>query len=97
MPYKLAPHIPLGNPGSRAGTQIRLLRLRHGPCTAFGMRQINSHAAIQLIDTLAYRFVLASISGFALFSLLTLLYLSKSALGIDLMDGPSPFHGLFFG
>ncbi len=37
--------------------------------------------------------LLASSSGVMLFSAL---YLMKSACGIDLMAGPSPFHALFF-
>ena len=97
MLYKLAPYAPVGNPGSPTLTQISLSALRHGPCTALDMHQLNAKATVALIDALAYRFVLASLSGLAIFSLITLLYLSKSAIGIDLMDGPSPLHEFYFG
>ena len=49
------------------------------------------------IDTIAYRIVLACLGGMALTLAVVALYLAKSAMGIDLMDGPSPLHGLFFG
>lgn len=49
------------------------------------------------IETIAYRFVLACLGGMALTLTLSALYLAKSAMGIDLMDGPSPLHAIFFG
>ncbi|MEZ5924449.1 MAG: hypothetical protein R3D57_08685 [Hyphomicrobiaceae bacterium] len=50
-----------------------------------------------LIDDIAYRLVLTTVAGMSLMAIVSALYLAKSAMGIDLMDGPSPLHGLFFG
>lgn len=49
------------------------------------------------IDEIAYRFVLTCLGGMALTLAIIALYLAKSAMGIDLMDGPSPLHSLYFG
>jgi hypothetical protein len=82
---KLAPHRAIGNP---IGTAIAL---------AGDMRPHQIHAtASTLIDAIAYRFVLASFGGLGLFLAVSSLYLAKSAIGIDLMDGPSPLHAIFF-
>jgi hypothetical protein len=50
----------------------------------------------ETIDTIAYRLVLLCLGGMAAMLATVALYLAKSAMGIDLMDGPSPLHGLFF-
>jgi hypothetical protein len=50
-----------------------------------------------LIDEIAYRFVMTCMTGFGGVVVISALYLTKSAMGIDLMDGPSPLHGFFFG
>ncbi len=60
------------------------------------MRHAGTRSFTALIDDLAYRFVLAGLSGFGLVFLISALYVTKSAMGIDLMDGPSPLHGFFF-
>lgn len=51
----------------------------------------------QTIDTIAYRLVLLCLGGMTATLAMAALYLAKSAMGIDLMDGPSPLHNLFFG
>lgn len=56
-----------------------------------------THALVQTLDAIAYRVVLACLGGMALTIAIAALYLAKSAMGIDLMDGPSPLHSLFFG
>ncbi len=60
------------------------------------MRDTDTRPITALIDDLAYRFVLASLGGFGLILLVSSLYVTKSAMGIDLLDGPSPLHGFFF-
>ena len=40
--------------------------------------------------------VLLLILGSAAFGAIIILYVAKSAMGIDLLDGPSPFHDLFY-
>ena len=60
------------------------------------MRHTDTRPIAALIDDLAYRFVVASLSGFGLVLLVSALYVTKSAMGIDLMDGPSSLHGVFF-
>lgn len=50
-------------------------------------------AGATVIDTAAYWTVLALLGVHVLAGL----YLVKSALGIDLFDGPSSLHPLFFG
>lgn len=46
--------------------------------------------------SLFYFVVLIAITGAATLAAGALLYVVKSALGIDLFDGPSVLHGLFF-
>lgn len=62
-----------------------------------GMTRRHVHAVSHAIDEIAYRMVLGCLGGLALTLTISALYLAKSAMGIDLMDGPSPLHGLFFG
>jgi hypothetical protein len=48
------------------------------------------------LDDLVYRFTLGTMGGSLLMAAVSSLYLVKSAVGIDLMDGPSPLHFLFY-
>jgi hypothetical protein len=52
-------------------------------------------ALFRLIDELVYRLVLAMIAAGATFAAVLLLYTVKSALGIDLVDGPSFMHDFY--
>jgi hypothetical protein len=60
------------------------------------MRHATTRTFANRLDDLAYRFVQASLCGFGLIVAICALYVMKSGLGIDLMDGPSPLHGLFY-
>lgn len=60
------------------------------------MHHTETRPLTALIDDLAYHFVLAGLGGLGLILLVSALYVTKSAMGIDLMDGPSPLHGFFF-
>jgi hypothetical protein len=48
------------------------------------------------VDAVCYRCVLTGLGATAFLAAVSALYLVKSAVGIDLMDGPSPLHGIFF-
>lgn len=61
------------------------------------MSRRHTHTLSDAIDEIAYRVVLGCLGGMGLVLAIAALYLAKSAMGIDLMDGPSPMHGLFFG
>ena len=54
-------------------------------------------AAYRIFDELVYRLVLLMVGTGAGFAALLVLYTVKSALGIDLMDGPSFMHDFYLG
>ena len=64
-----------------------------GPCTLAGM---STARTLRFLDDLVFKAVLGSIAAGGLGALVCGLYLVKSGLGIDLMDGPSPLHQFFF-
>jgi hypothetical protein len=67
---------------------------RHGACNVPAMPR-PSRSLKHLIDEIAYRAVLAVLCGSGCVLVVSALYLTKSAMGIDLMEGPSPFHEYF--
>jgi len=54
-------------------------------------------AACRIFDELVYRLVLCIIGTGVAFALVLALYTVKSAMGIDLIDGPSFMHEFYLG
>ena len=53
--------------------------------------------AYRIFDEAVYRLVLCVIGAGAAFAVVLALYTVKSAMGIDLMDGPSFMHEFYMG
>jgi hypothetical protein len=60
------------------------------------MRHTLPQSIASSLDDVVYRFTLGTLGGSLLMAGISGLYLIKSMAGIDLMDGPSPLHCLFY-
>ena len=50
----------------------------------------------RLMDEIAYRLVLATVGAWVFVAAVALLYIAKSALGIDMTEGHSFLHQFFY-